>query len=141
MVAALSNSPLLKCKRVYKIKRDEKSEAVKYKARLVAEGFTQEHGVNFFETFAPVAKIQTIRLTLFIALQPGCFIPQFYNSSIFSLFRIMPMRVLILLPLLCYSMLLSAQTYGDYIGGGHDQNITVTTSSDFQPPGWEDEFD
>jgi uncharacterized protein (DUF1800 family) len=33
---------------------------------------------------------------------------------------------------------LNAQTYGDYIGGGHDQNITVTTSSDFQPPGWEE---
>ena len=72
---------------------------------------------------------------------PNCYIPQvsqFYNSNIFSFFRIMPMRVLILLPLLCYSMLLSAQTYGDYIGGGHDQNITVTTSSDFQPPGWEE---
>lgn len=48
------------------------------------------------------------------------------------------MRVFILLPLLCYSMMLSAQTYGDYIGGGHDQNITVTTSSDFQPPGFEE---
>lgn len=48
------------------------------------------------------------------------------------------MRVLCLLPFLCYSILLSSQTYGDYIGGGHDQNITVTTSSDFQPPGWEE---
>jgi uncharacterized protein (DUF1800 family) len=35
------------------------------------------------------------------------------------------------------SLLLAAQTYDDYVGGGHDQNITVTTSSDFQPPGRE----
>lgn len=47
------------------------------------------------------------------------------------------MRILSLLFLLFHSMLFYAQTYEDYIGGGHDQNITVTTSSDFQPPGWE----
>ncbi len=40
-----------------------------------------------------------------------------------------------LLLLLGYASLLGAQTYGDYIGGGHDQNITVTTSSNFQPDG------
>ncbi len=45
------------------------------------------------------------------------------------------MRVFFLFPLLCFSIFLRAQTYGDYVGGGHDQNITVTTSSDFQPPG------
>jgi hypothetical protein len=48
------------------------------------------------------------------------------------------MRILSLLLLFFFSFLLSAQTYGDYIGGGHDQNITVTTSSDFQPPGFEE---
>jgi len=47
------------------------------------------------------------------------------------------MRIPVLLFLLCYSIFLSAQTYNDYIGGGHDRNITVTTSSDFQPQGSE----
>ncbi len=46
------------------------------------------------------------------------------------------MRTLHLLFLFLLWNGLNAQTYGDYIGGGHDQNITVTTSSDFQPPGW-----
>jgi len=50
----------------------------------------------------------------------------------------MPMRILLLFFLCSSSVLLNAQTYGDYVGGGHDQNITVTTSSDFQPPGWEE---
>ncbi len=48
------------------------------------------------------------------------------------------MRILFLLPLLCCSIVMSGQTYFDYVGGGHDQNITVTTSSDYQPPGWEE---
>ncbi|MEL7220323.1 MAG: DUF1800 family protein [Bacteroidota bacterium] len=48
------------------------------------------------------------------------------------------MRILHLLYLFLLWSGLNAQTYGDYIGGGHDQNITVTTSSDFQPPGWDE---
>jgi len=47
------------------------------------------------------------------------------------------MKSLCLWLLLGCASLLGAQTYGDYVGGGHDQNITVTTSSDFQPPGWD----
>jgi len=45
------------------------------------------------------------------------------------------MRIVFLFLFLYHSHLLGAQTYGDYIGGGHDQNISVTTSSDFQPEG------
>jgi uncharacterized protein (DUF1800 family) len=43
-------------------------------------------------------------------------------------------RILFLLGTLLLWSILTAQTYDDFIGGGHDQNITVTTSSDFQPP-------
>ena len=51
------------------IKKDESGTITKYKARLVAKGFTQQHGVNFFETFSPVAKIQTVRLIVFLSVQ------------------------------------------------------------------------
>ncbi|MEL6923541.1 MAG: DUF1800 domain-containing protein, partial [Bacteroidota bacterium] len=54
---------------------------------------------------------------------------EFFNYP----FREFPMRIPILSLLLCYSFFISAQTYNDYVGGGHAQNITVTTSSDFQP--------
>ena len=39
----------------------------KFKARLVAQGFRQKHGVNHFDTYAAVARITTIRLLLAIA--------------------------------------------------------------------------
>nr|GEX06376.1 retrovirus-related Pol polyprotein from transposon TNT 1-94 [Tanacetum cinerariifolium] len=47
---------------IYKIKTDEFGEVLKNKARLVAQGFRQEEGINFKESFAPVARIEAIRI-------------------------------------------------------------------------------
>lgn len=52
---------------VYKIKRDADGNITTYRARLVAQGFTQKPGVDFLETYAPVAKIESIRLLLALA--------------------------------------------------------------------------
>nr|GFC51479.1 putative reverse transcriptase, RNA-dependent DNA polymerase [Tanacetum cinerariifolium] len=47
-----------------KIKKDERGTIVRNKARLVAQGHTQEEGIDYEEVFAPVARIEAIRLFL-----------------------------------------------------------------------------
>jgi hypothetical protein len=49
------------------LKRDASGSIVCYKARLVAQGFLQVQGVDFFDTYAPVAKMATIRTVLALA--------------------------------------------------------------------------
>jgi hypothetical protein len=54
---------------VYKTKLNEKGEVEKYKARLVAKGYKQEYGVDYKEEFAPVARMDTVRLIISMAAQ------------------------------------------------------------------------
>nr|GEU79769.1 putative ribonuclease H-like domain-containing protein [Tanacetum cinerariifolium] len=48
----------------FKMQKDERGIVVRNKARLVAQGHTQEEGINYEEVFAPVARIEAIRLFL-----------------------------------------------------------------------------
>ncbi|GJW54671.1 putative ribonuclease H-like domain-containing protein [Tanacetum coccineum] len=49
---------------VYRNKKDERGIVIRNKARLVAQGYTQEEGIDYDEVFAPVARIEAIRLFL-----------------------------------------------------------------------------
>ncbi|KAF8626055.1 hypothetical protein AX17_006630 [Amanita inopinata Kibby_2008] len=52
---------------VFKVKKDTAGNIVWYKARLVAQGFSQVPGVDYFDTFAPVAHLASIQVILAIA--------------------------------------------------------------------------
>ena len=52
---------------VFRIKRKSDGSIDKYKARLVAQGFTQIHGTDYFETYSPVAKLTSFRAILALA--------------------------------------------------------------------------
>ncbi|GJT23112.1 retrovirus-related pol polyprotein from transposon TNT 1-94 [Tanacetum coccineum] len=52
---------LIELKWIFKVKKEECGSVLKNKARLVAKGYRQEEGIDFEESFAPVARIETIR--------------------------------------------------------------------------------
>ncbi len=54
----------ISCKWVFKIKHGVDGEVKRYKARLVARGFTRTFGIDYNETFAPIAKFVSIRCIL-----------------------------------------------------------------------------
>nr|GFA69857.1 retrovirus-related Pol polyprotein from transposon TNT 1-94 [Tanacetum cinerariifolium] len=53
---------LIKLKWIYKVMTDEFGRVLKNKARLVAQGFRQKEGIDFKESYAPVARIEVIRI-------------------------------------------------------------------------------
>lgn len=68
---------------VYRVKTNPDGSIDKYKARLVIKGFNQRYGIDYKETFSPVAKMTTIRSMLSIAAREGLHLMQFDVSTAF----------------------------------------------------------
>ena len=77
-----SGKNIVGCKLVFKIKKDSQGHIQKYKARLVAQGFTQVYGIDYTETFAPVVNLASLRTILATAARNDWPIEVFdFNSA------------------------------------------------------------
>jgi hypothetical protein len=56
---------------VFKVKKDPQGRIIKHKARLVVKGYAQREGVDYDKVFAPVARIEIVRLLIVVAAQRG----------------------------------------------------------------------
>lgn len=74
LVNCLRDKDVIGLKWVYKTKLDQDGKIHKNKERLVVKGYAQKPWVDFNETFAPVARIETIRIVLAIATQMRLFV-------------------------------------------------------------------
>ena len=71
---------IIDTKWIFRNKTDEEENVVRNKAKLVAQGYTQLEGVDFDETFSPVARIESIRTLLALA----CHFNDPFGSSLFN---------------------------------------------------------
>lgn len=69
------------CKWVFAVNRDKDGNVDCFKSRLVAKGCSQRWGINYTETFSPVARYSKIRLVIALAVEHGMYIHQMDVSS------------------------------------------------------------
>ncbi|WJZ81482.1 hypothetical protein VitviT2T_001322 [Vitis vinifera] len=77
------NHKVIRVKRVFKTKLNPNGSICKHKARLVVKGYAQQYGVDYQETFAPVARYDTIILLFVLVAQNSWHIHQLDVKSAF----------------------------------------------------------
>ena len=77
------NKRITSCKWIYKLKLKVDGSIDHFKACLVAKGFNQTYGIDYFETFCPVVKPTTIRIVLSLAISQDWLVKQLDVNNVF----------------------------------------------------------
>jgi hypothetical protein len=83
LVALPEDKKAIGCKWVYKVKHNADGFVSRYKARLVTKGYAQTYGIDYEETYSPVAKMTTIRTIITMAATKGWYLHQMDVKNIF----------------------------------------------------------
>jgi len=71
------------CRWVFTVKNKADGTSERYKARLVAKEYTLTYGIDYLETFSPVAKMNVVRILLSLAANYGWSLQQFEVTNVF----------------------------------------------------------
>ncbi len=83
LVALLKNKKIIGCKWAYKVKHNVNGSVIRYKTRLVAKGYAQTYGIDYEETYSPIAKMTTVRAIITIAVAKGWSLHQMDVKKVF----------------------------------------------------------
>jgi hypothetical protein len=83
LVALLKNKKVIRCKWVYKVKHNANGSVNRYKARLVAKSYAQTYGIDYEETFSPVAKMTIVKAIIVMAVVKGWSLHQMDVKNVF----------------------------------------------------------
>ncbi len=68
---------------MYKVKHNADGFVSRYKARLVTKGYAQTYGIDYEETYSPVAKMTTVRIIIAMATTKGWSLHQMDVNNVF----------------------------------------------------------
>jgi hypothetical protein len=83
LVVLPKDKKIIGCKWVYKVKHNVDGSMSKYKARLVVKGYAQTYGIDYEETYSPVAKMMTVKIIIIMEVTKGWSLHQMDVKNVF----------------------------------------------------------